>query len=112
MLLPVTGAFGVGAAGAAGAEGECCSTNWRACSGSSWAWEPNWWNGSRKLLISMVKSFRWWSLSGDRQAVGDLSRSHRARSLCPMTINLRTHSWTTMGSRSGVPQRFLVSTGR
>lgn len=61
MLLPLTGAFGAGA---------CCSTNWRACSGSSWAWEPNWWNGSRKLLISMVKSFRWWSLSGDRQAVG------------------------------------------
>jgi hypothetical protein len=31
MLLPLTGAFG------AGAEGACCSTNWRACSGSSWA---------------------------------------------------------------------------
>lgn len=34
MLLPLTGAFG---AGVAGAEVACCSTNWRACSESSWA---------------------------------------------------------------------------
>jgi hypothetical protein len=69
-------------------------------------------NGSRKLLMSMVMSFRWWSLSCDRQAVGDLSRTHRAPLLCPMTINLRTGSGTAMGPRSGVPQRCLVSTGR